>query len=92
MLTDHRLQRLSPQDHAAIHDAAKAHARVLRREAIDALWAAIERRLRQALQAARLAVTRATRHRPHDSPHDPPHDLSHRPPHRPSHHHHHGKT
>ena len=82
MLTDHRLQRLSTQDHAAIHDAAKAHARVLRREAIDALGATIERCLRQALQAARLAVARATRHRPHD----PPHDRPHRSPH---HHHHH---
>ena len=90
MLTDHRLQCLSSQDHAAIHDAAKAHARVLRREAIDALWAAIERRLRQALQAARLAVTHATRHRLHDPPHDWPHRPPHCPPHH--HHHHHGKT
>ena len=51
-------------EHAAFYDTAKAHARVLRREAIDAFWAAIAGRIRQVLQAARAAVTVEAR-RPH---------------------------
>lgn len=65
MTTDHHL---SLHESAAFHDAAKAHARVLRREAIDVFWAAIAGRIRQVLQAARAAVTGDAR-RPHHHRH-----------------------
>ena len=81
MHTDHRPQYRSPQDHAALFDAARAQARLLRRAAVDAGWAAVARWVRRGLQAARQAMTG-----PADPAQQPTQQPMQNPTHPPAHH------
>jgi hypothetical protein len=53
MNTDHIHHRLSPQEYAALMDAAKLHAMALRREAIRGFWRAVDRGVRSAWRSVR---------------------------------------
>jgi hypothetical protein len=59
MNTRHLNEPLSPRAHAALFDAAKAQALVLRADAIDAFWARLAAALRSAWHALRRSASRA---------------------------------
>jgi hypothetical protein len=62
MNTDNRIdRRMSPQEFAAVFDAAKAHALALRREAIRDFWLGVERALRRGFDAFRFSSVRFER-------------------------------
>ena len=58
MNTEHFNEPLSPQAYAALLDAAKAQALVLRAEAIDAFWARLAAGPRSAWHALRRSTPR----------------------------------
>lgn len=53
MNTDPLAGKLSPQDHAALIDAAKRRAEELRRAAASDFWRAVEHAVRQAMSGLR---------------------------------------
>lgn len=59
MNTKHLNEPLSPQAYAALLDAAKAQALVLRAEAIDAFWDQLGAGLRSAWHALRRSASKA---------------------------------
>jgi hypothetical protein len=61
MSTEHLQQPLSPQEHAALIDAAKLRAMELRREAMRDFWSAVRRAVRRSWHRATRESARARR-------------------------------
>jgi hypothetical protein len=64
MNTEHPPSYRSPQEHAALVDAAKLRAVALRKEAIDAFWATLARSARYAWRTARRSAPVSFVHHP----------------------------